>query len=208
MVSVIVPYKEDRGFLKQCLDSIKAQTYKDFELIEAHGHGTLPQNFNWGLSRASGEFIKMVQDDDWIPPDSLKYLVGGIGDYPWAVANVWQHPVDRHDKPTSPPYIQKPLYGLDFMSNWEHYGLHMGSTLYRRDILEGIGGMDETLETGEEYDMHLKLLWNGYIPVHIDKEVYHYRMWAGGKSVIYRKNRTEWRKNELAKIKARYFLNP
>ena len=207
MVSVILPYKEDRGFLQQCLDSIKAQTYEDFELIESCGNGNLPQNFNHGLRFANGEFIKMVQDDDWLPPDSLKFLVEGIGDNAWAVGNVWQHPVDENDNPRRPPYIDKPPY-LDFMNNFNHYSLHMGSTLYRRDLLEKIGGMDETLETGEEYDMHLKLLWNGYIPVHIDKEVYHYRMWAGGKSVIYRKNRTEWRKNELAKIKARYFLNP
>ena len=112
-----------------------------------------------------------------------------------AIGNVWQM--------CSAPYIWKPKY-FDFKSHVEHYDLHMGSTLYRRDMLEEIGGMDETLQTGEEYDMHLKLLSLGYAPTYIDEEVYHYRMWQGGKSVIYRRKRTEWRKNELAKIKARY----
>ena len=64
MISVIVPYVKDRGFLNQCLGSIMNQTYKDFELIEAKGPGTLPENFNNGLRQAKGEFIKMVQDDD------------------------------------------------------------------------------------------------------------------------------------------------
>jgi len=195
MISVIVPYKEDRGYLTQCLNSIKAQTYKDYELIEAQGHGTLPQNFNWGLRRARGEFIKMVQDDDWLPVNSLSLLMLGIGDAPWVVGNVWQE--------CSAPYIYKPPY-LDFQSNLNHYAIHMGSTLYRKEILDEIGGMDETLTTGEEYDMHMKLLSIGYDPSYIDKEVYHYRMWQGGKSVIYRRKKTEWRKNELAKIKARY----
>ena len=195
MISVIVPYKEDRGFLTQCLNSIKAQTYLDFELIESQGRGTLPENFNNGLRKARGEFIKMVQDDDWLPKNSLSLLALGIGDAPWVVGNVWQE--------CSAPYIYKPPY-LDYESNLNHYALHMGSTMYRKDVLIDIGGMDETLVTGEEYDMHLKILSLGYEPAYIDKEVYHYRMWSGGKSVIYRRKRTEWRKNELAKIKARY----
>ena len=195
MISVIVPYKENRGFLKKCINSIKTQTYTDFELIEAHGPGTLPENFNNGLRQAKGEFIKMVQDDDWLPPDSLRHLADGIDVYPWIVGNVWQE--------CGEPYIYKPPH-LDFESNLGQYAIHMGSTLYRRDMLEAIGGMDETLTTGEEYDMHLKLLSLGYAPGYIDKEVYHYRMWSGGKSVIYRRKRTEWRINELAKIKERY----
>jgi len=194
-VSVILPYVEDRGYLQQCIDSINAQSYKNFELIEAQGHGTLPQNFNWGLKQSSGEFVKLVEDDDWLPIDSLRYLVTGIGDAPWAIANVWQE--------TNPRYIFKPMY-LDFASNAQHNGIHMGSTLYRKEILDEIGGMDETLETGEEYDMHLNLFAHGHKPVYIDKEVYHYRMWSGGKSVIYRRQRTEWRKNEIRKIQARY----
>ena len=195
MISVIVPYKEDRGWLDKCLNSIHAQTYKDFELIEAHGPGTLPQNFNNGLRQAKGEFIKMVQDDDWLPINALSLLSIGIGDAPWVVGNVWQM--------TNHPYIHRPPY-LDFRSQLAKYDMHMGSTMYRKDVLLDIGGMDETLETGEEYDMHLKLLSIGHNPAYINKEVYHYRMWSGCKSRIYRRERTEWRKNELAKIKARY----
>lgn len=202
MISVIVPYKEDRGFLTQCIQSIEQQVYKDFEIIEAHGPGTLPQNFNSGLKKARGEYIKMVQDDDWLPPQSLNFLMYGIGYAKWVVGNVMQMPFDRKGNPGS-AYVHRPPY-LDFRSQVEQYDMHMGSTLYRLDLLEEIGGMDETLETGEEYDMHLKILSLGYSPNYIDKVVYNYRMWSGGKSVIYRRDRTEWRKNELAKIKARY----
>jgi glycosyltransferase involved in cell wall biosynthesis len=197
MISVIVPYQKDRGYLTQCLDSIKNQSYKDFEIIEAHGHGNLPQNFNWGLSEAKGEFIKMVQDDDWLPVDGLKHLIENIGEHPWIVGNVWQE--------SAIPYIWKPPhYMFDWKHQIDHYDIHMGSTLYRTALLRAIDGMDETLTTGEEYDMHLKLLSFGYVPAYVDKEVYHYRMWSGGKSRIYRRQRTEWRKNELEKIRLRY----
>jgi len=195
MISVIVPYNKERGTLQQCLDSIRGQSYQDYELIEAFGPGTLPQNFNNGLRKAKGQFIKMVQDDDWLPKDGLMHLVKAIGYAPWVIGNVWQE--------CGTPYIYKPPY-LDFQGNLNHYAIHMGSTLYRKDVLDSIGGMDETLTTGEEYDMHLKLLSLGYEPAYVDKEVYHYRMWQGGKSVRYRRKKTEWRKNELAKIKKRY----
>ena len=195
MVSVIVPYKEDRGYLGNCLASIRSQTYQNFELIESKSEGSFPVNFNNGLRQASGEFIKMVQDDDWLPVDGLKHLVENIGSSPWIVGNVWQMCAN--------PYIHKPPY-LDFKSQVEAYNMHMGSTLYRADVLREIGGMDETLLTGEEYDMHLKLLSLGYNPAYVDKEVYHYRMWHGGKSVIFRKLNKEWRKDELKKIQARY----
>ena len=195
MISVIVPYNKDRGYLSQCLDSIRDQTNAEFELIESFSPGTLPENFNAGLKKAKGEFIKMVQDDDWLPYNALKHLADGIGDAPWVIGNVMQM--------CAAPYMYKPLY-LDFKSNLNHYVLHMGSTMYRKDVLDEIGGMDETLTTGEEYDMHLKLLSLAYFPNYINNHVYNYRMWSGGKSVIYRKKRTEWRKAELAKIKARY----
>ena len=195
MISVIVPYNKDRGYLKQCLDSIRAQSYTDFELIESFSPGTLPENFNAGLKRARGEFIKMVQDDDWLPVDALLHLAEGICDAAWVVGNVMQM--------CDVPYIYKPAY-LDFKSNVDHYVIHMGSTMYRKDVLLDIGGMDETLTTGEEYDMHLKLLSLGYTPEYITQHVYNYRMWSGGKSRIFRRQRTEWRAAELAKIKARY----
>jgi len=195
MISVIVPYKEDRGHLQKCLKSIKSQSFTNFELIKSHGPYSLPVNFNNGLLRAKGEFIKMVQDDDWLPVDGLRHLIENIGDAPWIVGNVWQECGNR--------YIHKPPY-LDFRNQVLHYDMHMGSTLYRADVLREIGGMDETLLTGEEYDMHLHLMKNGYNPAYIDKEVYHYRMWSGGKSVIFRRKKTEWRKNELRKIQARY----
>ena len=195
MISVIIPYNKDRGYLSRCIDSIKAQTYKDFEIIESFADAGVSYNFNRGLERARGEFIKLVGEDDWLPATSLADLHDGIGDAKWVIGNVWQE--------TNPRYIHKPPY-LDLESLLKSYDLHGGSTLFRRDILNEIGGMDETLETGEEYDMHLKLLSLGHNPTYINKEVYHYRMWNKSKSVVYRRSRKEWRKEQLAKIKARY----
>ena len=104
MVSVIIPYNEDRGYLKECVASIEAQTYPDIELIPSFSPGSCGHNFNNGLEKATGEYVKWVDEDDWLPPDSIENLVNGIGQAPWICANSWdvvQHdsvPFEEHTK--------------------------------------------------------------------------------------------------------------
>ena len=196
-VSIIVPYKEDRGFLAQCIESIKAQTYP-CELILSQSDNSVSYNFNRGLEKATGEFVKYVCDDDWLPPDSVSNLVNGIGDAPWVAANAIQVQGDYE-------WIYKPET-LDFAANVELNRIHGGTTLYRTDILREIGGLDETLWTGEEYDMNLKLMSLGYLPAYLDEEVYYYRLWSGGKSKRLRRTTEDKikRENEIKRIQALY----
>jgi len=197
MVSIIVPYNKDRGYLAQCLDSIRAQTVT-CELIEVESPRSVSCNFNTGLERATGEFVKVVGEDDWLPWDSAENLVNGIGDAPWGVANAMQ--VDKHGGLLD-------VYkhdALGFAENVVLNRIHNGGTIYRTEVLREIGGMDETLWTGEEYEMHLRLYSLGYLPQYIDKEVYFYRMWDGGKSRQLRKQDPKKRADEIKRIQSLY----
>ena len=100
-VSVLVPVYNVAGFLEKCLDSVLAQTYKDFELIlvddgsmDASGsicdnyakadkrvkvyhrinHG-ISQTRQFALSQAQGEYIMWVDSDDWIASDMIEQMV-------------------------------------------------------------------------------------------------------------------------------------
>ena len=193
MVSIIIPYNEDRGYLQLCKESIEAQTYPNIELIPSYSPGTCGHNFNRGLEKATGEFVKYVDEDDWLPPDSIENLVSGIGDSPWMCANAWN--VDKTVK-----NITKSVH-LDFDSTLKICGIQGGTTLFRTEILREIGGMDESLVVGEEWDMYLRLMLKGYLPGYVDKEVYYYRRWTGSKSVIHSR---EWRDEQKNLIRARY----
>lgn len=96
-VSVIVPVYQVEEYLPRCLDSILAQTYKDFELIlvddgtrdncpaimedyarrdarirQIHKeNGGLSSARNAGLDAAKGELIVFVDSDDYVEPDLL-----------------------------------------------------------------------------------------------------------------------------------------
>lgn len=101
MVSVIVPVYKVEDYIRECIDSILAQTYPDFELIlvddgspdncgricddYAKGdnrikvvhkvNGGLPSARNAGLEVAKGEWIMYVDGDVWIEPDMIESLI-------------------------------------------------------------------------------------------------------------------------------------
>ena len=101
-ISVIVPiYNENPQFLKECVDSIIAQTYKDLEIIlvddgsessigavideygEKDNRITVIHQENKGLSFArnagidiaNGDLIMFVDSDDWIEADTCEKIV-------------------------------------------------------------------------------------------------------------------------------------
>lgn len=100
-VSIIVPIYKVEDYIRECIDSILAQTYPDFELILVDDgspddcgricddyakrdnrikvvhkvNGGLTSARNAGLEVAKGEWIMHVDGDDWIEPDMIESLI-------------------------------------------------------------------------------------------------------------------------------------
>ena len=101
MVSIIVPVYKSEETLTRCVESLLAQTYEDIEIllvVEAppDGSGILAEELakrdtririlnqknegvsnarNFGLQNAKGEYIRFVDSDDYVLPDSVEILV-------------------------------------------------------------------------------------------------------------------------------------
>jgi len=198
MVSVIIPYNVDRGYLRDAKLSVLNQSYSDWEIINAHSDNKCSYNINLGLERAKGEYIKILAEDDLLPPRSLEMLVKGIQGYDF----VYGDAEFFGEGYTGPKRYRDKTVTLDSML--EKNGINGGGCLYRTEILRAVGGWDETLWTAEEYDLHLRLIKNGYKHRHIPGIVYRYRIHGDNKSIakdsFSRLNRHEY----IEQIKQKY----
>lgn len=101
-LSVIVPVYNTEKYLRECIDSILAQTFKDFELIlvddgSTDGSGAICDEYakmderirvihqeNGGVTRArksgvrssAGIYFSFIDSDDWIHPQMFEQMVG------------------------------------------------------------------------------------------------------------------------------------
>ena len=108
LLSIIVPVYKVEAYLAECLDSILAQTYANFELILVddgspdncppicdqyaqrdkrirvihQSNGGLSAARNTGLNNAQGEWIGFVDSDDWISPGFYEAAVSVMQAHP------------------------------------------------------------------------------------------------------------------------------
>ena len=100
LVSVIVPIYNVEKYLPECIDSIRAQTLKDIEIIliddgSPDDSGQIIDEYakkdsrirtvhrenkgytatvNEGIALAKGKYIGIIESDDWIEPDMYEKL--------------------------------------------------------------------------------------------------------------------------------------
>jgi glycosyltransferase involved in cell wall biosynthesis len=164
-VSVIVPTLNSGRTLEECLESIRAQTHSDVELIVVDNHSCddsgdiamrLADRFvvrgpersaqrNTGAGMATGEFLLFVDGDMLVAPEVAKQIVEAfrfepshrslvtplrcVGDNFWARCRA----------------LEKDLYVGD--PDME------AARAYRRCDFVRVGGYDEELNAGEDWDL-------------------------------------------------------
>lgn len=101
LVSVVIPIYNVEIYLRQCVDSVRSQTYRNIEIILVDdgspdycpaicdeyekldprvrvvhkANGGLSDARNAGTAIARGEYIAYVDSDDWITPDYIEVLM-------------------------------------------------------------------------------------------------------------------------------------
>ena len=103
-ISVLVPCYNVERYLRQCLDSISAQTFNDMEILclndgSTDGTPAIIQEYadkddrfilinkpnsgygatmNVGLNTAKGKYIAIVESDDYIEPTMMEVLYNAV----------------------------------------------------------------------------------------------------------------------------------
>lgn len=152
MVSVIIPVWGDyKKYLDECLDSVKAQTYKDYEIIVIDDEIDIAKARNKGIGQAQGDWIVILDVDNKLTPNYLEKTVykGDI------VATDLQHFGDNDD-------IFETMYPtLEVMKKRNVVDANAG---FRKSVWEKVGGYDENMPIRgwEDYDFWYRCLKVGY----------------------------------------------
>lgn len=113
MVSIVIPTHDFPGsefFLNRCLDSVRSQSFQDFEIIIKKTGKGMAHNLNEAIKEAKGEFIKVLFTDDYFhDKDSLKRIVDAHRGH-WSVTGCL-HDNGRLINPHLPYWNDKVLTG-------------------------------------------------------------------------------------------------
>lgn len=174
LVSVIITTKNSSRTLKTCLESIKKQSYENIELIVIDNDSTdntkdIAKEFtdkvydfgpersaqrNYGATQAKGEFLLIHDSDIYFDIDSVKECV------------------EISEKEICDAIIlPEKSIGEGFWSKVKGFerNLYVGNDLieapryFRSKSYENIGGYDEELTGGEDWDLGIRFREKGYV---------------------------------------------
>lgn len=186
-ISTVVPCYKQGGFLPVALDSIRAQTFADWECIIVNdgspddtaavarewtgrdprfryvekANGGLSSARNAGLAVARGEFVHFLDADDFMLPGFYKAVIDRLALQPEATAafSGWTM-VDEEGAPMSTDEVREET------TDWFHLMLKRclcpcHALVIRRTAFGRCGNFQEALRSCEDWDMWLRIAASG-----------------------------------------------
>lgn len=191
LVSIITPSYNQGKFIRQTIDSVLAQTYKNIEYIVIDGgstdetieilesyHGKVRyisekdngqgNAINKGLALASGDILGFLNSDDYLLPDAVQNIVDTFAGTSCLWVSGDYKIVDSQNRP-----IQKAVvFYKQLLRLFSSKGMFLlvdyiiqPSTYWRRELMQKVGKFDESLDYVMDYDYWLRAM--EYSPVKI-----------------------------------------
>ena len=200
-ISIAVPvYHTPEPFLREMIESVKRQTYPYWELCLADGSPEdeglrqmllqyakeddrivvrileknlgIAGNTNAALEMATGEYIGLLDHDDFLEPDALFWIASEMEGLDWP--DLLYTDEDKTSQDGS-EYFQpnfKPDYNPDLLRS-NNYICHF--LVAERDLVAHAGGFDSRYDGAQDYDFILRCTEKARKIVHIPRVLYHWR---------------------------------
>lgn len=189
-VSVVIPLYNRADHVRRAVDSVLAQTLRDFELIivddgSTDGGGDIVRQFadprvrvvrqpnagesaarNRGIAEAHGTWIGLLDSDDEWMPEFLALTVGLAVSHP-SLAAVLANIVDvRQGRPwlacrRAEPHILDNYFAFSLQNGGR--GMTSSSSLVRKEILERVGGFPVGIHRSGDVDTWIRLSLAGAV---------------------------------------------
>ena len=199
LISIITSvFNTPARWLRECVESVLSQTYKNWELILIDDHSNEADTLrsltelaasdsrivlakdetrrgisaasNRGLALARGDWVVLLDHDDLLEPDALFQNVKWIQDH--RDADVIYSDEDKLTERGFDSPIFKPDWSPDYFL-YCNYVCHF--TLIRRELIKQVGGFRSKFDGAQDYDLFLRVIEQTNRIDHIPRVLYHWR---------------------------------
>jgi len=199
-ISIVIPlYKTPLHYLNELIQSIKSQTYSNWELCLSDGSGEnspltsvlkkyeeddrirvvynqqslqISENTNAALEIATGDFIAFADHDDLLAPSALYECVYELNhDQSIDVLYTDEDKIDMAGKEHFMPHF-KTDFNIDMLCS-VNYICHL--FVVKKEILQKVGILNSEFDGAQDYDFVLRCVEIASNIKHIPKILYHWR---------------------------------
>lgn len=203
-ISVLMPaFRSPLGFLRKAIDSVINQSYGNWELIIVDdgsdseelslfledirnldkriicqinsSNKGISGATNDALSLASGEFVALFDHDDIMTLDALSRYVDVLNAFP-ALDLIYSDECRIDENDITIDVFRKPDWSSAMLLNYMYTG-HL--SVYRREIIERVGGFRSAYDFSQDYDLALRVTELTDRVYHIAEVLYGWRAIAG-----------------------------
>lgn len=199
--SVLVPlYNTPEKFLKEMIESVEAQTYKNWELCLADGSDRehsfvgeickkyadgdkrikyekleknlgISENTNACIRMATGEYIALFDHDDLLHPSALYEVMRAICEHGADFIYTDENTFSEEPRDAYNPHF-KPDFSPDTLRSY-NYICHL--SVFSRELLDSVGYFRSEYDGSQDYDLILRLTEKAKKVFHIRKILYYWR---------------------------------
>lgn len=174
LVSVIVPTRNSEATIGRCLESIIDQNYSNVEIIVVDNYSDdrtrqiakkyraeiylkgpeRAAQVNFGVEKALGRYAYRVDSDFVLHLDIIREAVEMCERYGYDAVVI-----HNTSDPTISLWAKVRKVERDCYKNDE---LNVAARFWKKEVFKAVGGFDETLVAGDDYDLHNRLLKSGF----------------------------------------------
>ncbi len=218
-VSFVVPVKNGEKFIKKTIDSLLAQSYDNVEIVISNDHSTDStvdiikhiardkNNFtilnnpkgitgeaatrNYATSKSSGDIILPTDADDPNEKNRAEVTVDEINrtnaDIFYATLTHYYEEKQKSERRFFQPYKKELLRHINYIN-------HAGSSGYTKKTFTRLGGYDENIKIGTDYDLWLRAQEMGLKFCFQNKALARYTIHSGQMTNVNIHERHKWLK--------------